>query len=153
MKAFIEQLFHMSLESFNIWSDSGEVLYTAKREGVVGSRFRLFDASGREIAFIKQKIPSIRPSFILTIHDQDIKVIEKCKINGCGYCKIEELGIETEGNMDGHVYTINRNGSRWAEVRPADYGGTVYEIEYPEGSNTDELMAVFLALELAVSVR
>ena len=164
---------HVTDNGFDIWDEKKNVVYLGKRNGALGQNFKLFDLYGREIATVKQKIPTFTPQFILTVADKDYRVLLKRKLNGKGYCIVKDTQWATMGDFDNFNYSIVKGDDIQATVKTIK---TSEDRQLPEaltelarmtkanlddrltfeldinGNNIETVLSVFLAFELSRSV-
>ncbi len=63
MKLLFKQRFFSWLDSYDVYSEAGETLYTVKGQLAWGHCLKIFDAVGREVGMVKERIFSFFPKF------------------------------------------------------------------------------------------
>ena len=118
MKLIFKQKMFSWFDSYDIYDGyDNSVVYTVKGQLSWGHCFKIFDASGFEVATVKQKIFTWRPKFELYYGDQYVGCISrefsffKPKYN------IDFKGWHVEGNFFEWDYEIlNSNGTQIATI-------------------------------------
>ena len=64
MKLLFKQRFFSWFDSYDIYDEDGNTVYTVKGQLSWGHLLKIYDASGREIGSIKEKIFMIHPNII-----------------------------------------------------------------------------------------
>ena len=72
MKLLFKQRFFSWLDSYDIYDEAGNVVYTVKGELSFGHLLRIYDASGRDIGYIKQEIFAFLPKFYMYVGNECI---------------------------------------------------------------------------------
>ena len=112
MKLIFKQRFLSWFDSYDIYSEAGEVLYTVKGQLSWGHRFKIFDASGREVAEVSQKIFSFLPRFEMYMGDNYIGCITKEFSFFKPKFSIDCNGWQIDGDFFGWDYTITDESGR-----------------------------------------
>ena len=63
MKLLFKQRFFSWLDSYDIFDETGDTLYTVKGQLSWGHCFRIFDAAGNDVGRVKQRILTFLPCF------------------------------------------------------------------------------------------
>ena len=63
MRLLFKQRFFSWFDSYDIYDESGNTVYTVKGELAWGHRLRIFDASGSEVGLLQQKVMVLLPKF------------------------------------------------------------------------------------------
>ena len=77
MKLLFRQRFFSWLDSYDVYDESGKCLYVVKGQLSWGHCLKIFDAYGREVAMVKERILSFLPRFELYHRGQYIGCISK----------------------------------------------------------------------------
>jgi len=77
MKLLFKQRMFSWLDSYDIFNEAGETVYTVKGQIAFGHCLKIFDASGNEIGTVKQKILTWLPKFEMYLGEQYIGCISK----------------------------------------------------------------------------
>lgn len=77
MKLLFKQKFFSWFDSYDIYNESGETVYTVKGQLSWGHCFKVFDAAGNEVGMVKEKIFTWLPKFEMYINGEYIGCIHK----------------------------------------------------------------------------
>ena len=77
MKLIFKQRFFSWFDSYDIYSESGETLYTVKGALAWGHLLRIYNASGEEIGMVKEKIFTWLPCFEIYLREAYLGCIRK----------------------------------------------------------------------------
>ncbi|MBR3810802.1 MAG: LURP-one-related family protein [Agathobacter sp.] len=77
MKLIFKQRFFSWFDSYDIFDEAGNTLYVVKGELAWGHLLRIYDVSGIELGYIKQKIFTLLPTFEIYINDRYAGCISK----------------------------------------------------------------------------
>ena len=77
MKLRFRQRFFSWFDSYDIYSESGEAVFTVKGELAWGHLLRIYDAAGRELGSIRERVLTFLPQFDLYIGRQCVGCIRK----------------------------------------------------------------------------
>ena len=117
MKLIFKQRFLSWFDSYDIYSEAGEVLYTVKGQLSWVHRFKIYDASGREVAEVSQKIFSFLPRFEMYMGERYVGCITKEFSFFKPKFSIDCNGWHIDGDFFGWDYTItDENGREIATV-------------------------------------
>ena len=77
MRLLFKQRFFSWLDSYDIFDENGNTVYTVKGAFSIGHLLKIFDASGNEVGYIKEKMLSWLPKFEMYIGGQYFGCITK----------------------------------------------------------------------------
>ena len=77
MKLLFKQRFFSWFDSYDIYDEAGNVLYNVKGELSWGHLMRIYDDSGREVGYIKEKVFAWMPKFEIYIGGAYVGSIRK----------------------------------------------------------------------------
>lgn len=77
MKLLFKQRFFSWLDSYDIYNEAGETVYTVGSELAWGHCLKIFDAAGNEVGTVKEKVLTWLPKFELYLGDQYIGSVYK----------------------------------------------------------------------------
>ena len=63
MRLLFKQRFFSWLDSYDIYNEAGEVLYTVKGQLSWGHCLKIFDSTGREVGMVQERVFSFLPKF------------------------------------------------------------------------------------------
>lgn len=77
MKLLFKQRFFSWFDSYNIYDEAGNTVYTVEGKLAWGHCLHILDADGNHIGTVQQKVLTFLPKFELYEHDQYIGCIQK----------------------------------------------------------------------------
>ena len=77
MKLLFKQRFFSWFDSYDIYNEAGEVLYTVKGQLSWGHCLKIYDAQDREIGTVKERILTFLPKFEMYLGDRYVGCISK----------------------------------------------------------------------------
>ena len=77
MKLLFKQRFFSWFDSYDIYNEAGEILYTVKGQLSWGHCLKIYDAQGREIGTVKERILTFLPKFEMYLGDRYVGCISK----------------------------------------------------------------------------
>ncbi len=77
MKLRFRQRFFSWFDSYDIYSEAGETVYTVKGELAWGHLLRIYDARGEELGAVKEQVMTWLPKFEMYLGDRYIGCIRK----------------------------------------------------------------------------
>lgn len=77
MKLLFKQRLFSWFDSYDIYNEAGETVYTVKGEFAWGHQLRIYDAKGNAIGMIKERILTWLPKFEIYLGDRYIGCISK----------------------------------------------------------------------------
>ena len=117
MKLLFKQKFFSWFDSYDIFSENGDTLFTVKGQLSFGKCLNVFDRNERYLGTVKQKVLTFLPQFEIYLGDEYVGVIKK----GFSFFKpsfdIDYLGWHVDGDFFEWDYTIlDSDGIRIATV-------------------------------------
>lgn len=148
MKLLFKQRFFSWLDSYDIFNEAGETVYTVKGQLAWGHCLKIFDSQNREIGTVKEKVLTWLPKFEMYIGQQYIGCIQKEFTFFRPKFHIDCNGWNVDGDWLEWEYTISgNNGQRIASVSKELWNWTdtyLIDIVNPE----DALCALMLVLAI-----
>ena len=77
MKLLFKQRFFSWFDSYDIYNEAGQTVYTVKGQLAWGHCLKIYDAQGREIGTVKERILTFLPKFDLYIGEELVGTITK----------------------------------------------------------------------------
>ena len=148
MKLLFKQRFFSWFDSYDIYNEAGEVVYTVKGELSWGHLLRIYDANGRELGMIKEKIFTWFPKFEMYLDDNYVGSINKEFSLFKPKFNIDCKGWSVDGDWFEWDYTIyNERGSSVAYVSKELWNWTdTYVIDVR--NSEDAIYALMLVLAI-----
>ena len=131
MKLLFKQRFFSWLDSYDIYNEAGEPVYTVKGQLAWGHCLKVFDANGREVGMLKERILSFLPKFEIYSEKQYVGCIAKEFTFLKPKFHIDFNGWRVEGNfwewdydiLDAygqHVATVAKELMHWTDTYSID---------------------------------
>lgn len=148
MKLLFKQRLFSWFDSYDIYDEEGNTVYVVKGQLAWGHRLKIFDAHGREIGTVQERVFTFLPKFELYLGGNYIGCISKELTFFKPKYNIDCNGWHVEGNFFEWDYVIlNRQGVHIAEVSKQLFNWTdtyVIDVRDPE----DALCALMLVLAI-----
>ena len=148
MRLLFKQRFFSWFDSYDIYDEEENTVYTVKGQLSWGHCLKIFDPMGNEIGTVREKILTFLPKFELYLGDQYIGCISKEFTLFKPRYNIDCNGWEVEGNFLEWDYSIvDASGTPVAVISKEIFHWTdtyVIEVYRPE----DALCALMLALAI-----
>lgn len=117
MKLLFKQRFFSWLDSYDVFDEAGNTVYTVKGELAWGHQLRIYDASGNELGLVKQRILSFLPRFEIYVKDQYIGCISREFTLFRPRYNIDFNGWQIEGSwMEWDYSIVDADGTRIADI-------------------------------------
>ena len=117
MKLLFKQRFFSWFDSYDIYDEDGNTVYTVKGQLSWGHLLKIYDASGREIGSIKEKIFTFLPKFEMYLGDNYVGCTSKEFTFFKPRFNIDCNGWSIDGDWFEWDYSIfSGNGSKVASV-------------------------------------
>lgn len=132
MKLLFKQRFFSWLDSYDIYDENGETVFTVEGQFGWGHRLHILDRSGNHIGTVKQKVFTFGPKFELYENDECLGTLEKELFTFFkSRYHIDFNGWQIEGNFmewdytiaDGHgipVATVSKELFNWTDTYAID---------------------------------
>lgn len=148
MKMYFKQRFFSWLDSYDIFDEAGNTLYTVKGELAFGHRLRIYNAHNEPVGLVQQKIFTLLPKFEMYINERYMGCIRREFALFSPQYTIEGIGWHVQGNLFEWDYSIfNSTGRQVASVSKELFNWTdtyMIDVEDP----TDALSALMLVLAI-----
>lgn len=112
MKLLFKQRFFSWFDSYDIYNEAGETAYTVKGQLSWGHCLKIYDAQGREIGTVKERIFTFLPKFEMYLGDRYIGCISKEFTFFTPKYNIDCNGWEVEGDWLEWDYQILSSSGR-----------------------------------------
>lgn len=148
MKLLFKQRFFSWFDSYDIYSEEGETLYTVKGQLAWGHCLKIYDRFDNEIGMVQERVLTLLPKFEIYLDGRYVGCISKEFTFFKPAFNIDYNGWHIEGDFLEWDYTIlNQSGSTVAVVskQPLNWTDTyVIDVRYPQ----DALDALLLVLAI-----
>lgn len=112
MKLLFKQRLFSWFDSYDIYDENGDTMYVVKGQFSWGHCLKIFDASGREVGMIQQRVFSFLPKFEMYYGEEYVGCISKKLSFLKPKYEIECNGWQVEGNFFEWDYEILDFGGR-----------------------------------------
>ena len=148
MKLLFKQRFFSWFDSYDIYNEAGETVYTVKGQLSWGHCLKIYDAQGRAIGTVRERILTFLPKFEMYIGDRYIGCISKEFTFFIPKYNIDYNGWEVEGDwLEWDYQILGRSGSPVATVSKELFNWTdTYVIDVVDPK--DALCALMLVLAI-----
>lgn len=148
MKLLFKQRFFSWLDSYDIYDESGNTVFTVRGELAWGHCLKVYNANGLEIGTVKERVLTFLPKFEIYLGDNYVGCIEKEFSLFKPRFNIDYNGWFVEGDFFEWDYQIqDRHGRRIAEVSKELFNWTdTYVIDV--GNPEDALGVLMLVLAI-----
>lgn len=102
MKLLFKQRLFSWLDSYDIYNEAGDTVYTVKGQLAWGHCLKVFDSEGREIGTVKERVLTLLPKFEMYLGDQYIGCINK-----------EFTFFKPQFNIDCNGWSVNGDWFEW----------------------------------------
>ena len=148
MKLRFKQRFFSWFDSYDIYNEGGETVYTVKGQLAWGHLLKIYDAEGREIGTVKQKVLTWLPKFEMYLGEQYVGCISKEFTLFSHKYDIDFNGWHIDGDWLGWDYSVmDSSGNIVAQISKELWNWTdTYVIDVREPANA--LCALMLVLAI-----
>ena len=149
MKLLFKQRFFSWFDSYDIYNEAGEKVYTVKGELAWGHLLRIYDAYGNELGAVKEKVWTWLPKFEMYLGDRYIGCISKELTFFKPKFNIDCNGWQVDGDWLEWDYTIlNAYGQSIAAVSKEIWNWTdTYVIDVNDPQDTLCVLMLVLAID------
>lgn len=110
MKLLFKQRLFSWLDSYDIFDEAGNTVYTVKSKLAWGHCLKIFDAQGRELGTVKQKIITFLPKFEMYIGNQYAGCFSRELTLFKPKYNVDFNGWRVEGNVMAWDYRVTAGG-------------------------------------------
>jgi uncharacterized protein YxjI len=147
MKLFMKQKAFSWRDKFTIWNEQLQERWFAQGEFFSwGRKLHIFDAHGREVAFVRKKLVSFLPKYYIELDGKTYSLVKAFTLFKPRFY-LEGANWTISGNFLAHEYNVSSGGlpimsisKHWLTI------GDSYELNIPQTEN--ELLALCVALAI-----
>lgn len=153
MKLYIKQKVFSWNDKFTVKTSYGEDKYAVEGELFsLGKKLHVYDMSGREVAFIQQKVFSFMPRYFVFVGDTQVaEIVKKFSFFRPKY-EVAGLNWQVEGDFFAHNYIITDSGKKVVEINKEWMTwGDCYELDIAQGADEIAALATVLAIDCATA--
>lgn len=148
MKLLFKQRLFSWFDSYDIYNEAGQTVYTVRGQLSWGHCLKIYDAQGREIGTVKERILTFLPKFEMYLGDRYVGCISKEFTFFLPKYHIDCNGWHVDGDLFEWDYQIlNSSGSLVANITKELFNWTdtyVIDVRNPQ----DALCALMLVLAI-----
>lgn len=148
MRLLIKQRVFSWTDSYDVYDENGTVKYFVKAEWLsLGHQLHIYDAEGRELGVVREKLLSLLPAFFVEIGGQTRGKIQKKFTFFKPQYEVDYNGWRVEGDFLNWNYDVFEGCSAVMHItkEPLHWGDT-YVIDF--ASSEDELLGLMLVIAI-----
>lgn len=148
MKLLFKQRMFSWFDSYDIYDEDGNTVYTVEGQLSWGHRLHILDAAGEHIGTVQQKMLTWMPKFELYEHETLVGTLEKEFSFLRPHYRIDGFGWDIQGQFMEWDYTITDRSGREVAVISKEllHWTDTYSIDVTSG--TDALRALMVVLSI-----
>ena len=149
MYLYMKQKVFSWKDRFTITDSEGNDRYCVEGKAIsIGKKLHIFDAHGDEVAFVKQKVPTLLPKFAVEIDGEEVaEIVKKISFLKPKYV-VNGLGWEVKGDMFSHDYTIVDGDRTIVSIHKKWMAwGDTFELDIESDRDEVLVLAVVLAID------
>ena len=149
MKLLFKQKMFSWFDNYDIFGENGEIVYKVKGQLAWGHCLKVYDALGREVGMVKEKVFAWFPTFFVYVNGQIVGQIRRKFSWFMPKFEMQYCGWEIVGNAWEWNYTVkNRNGETIAFVDKKLWKWTdTYEIDVLAPNDALNVLMLVLAID------
>ena len=149
MKLLFKQRFFSWFDSYDIYNEAGQTVYTVKGQLSWGHCLKIYDAQGREIGTVKERILTFLPKFEMYLGDRYIGCISKEFTFFLPKYNIDCNGWHVDGDFFEWDYQIlNSSGRPVANITKELWNWTdTYVLHYDNPANEMPGLLLVIAID------
>ena len=149
MKLLFRQRFLSWFDSYDVYNESDETVYTVKGQPAFGHSFRIFDAKDLEVGFVEERVFSFMPVFDIYLGEEYVGRIKKEFNFFTPRYNIDFKGWDVEGDLFEWDYTIvDENGETVATVSKEVFEWTdTYVIDVKDPRDALDALMLVVAID------
>ena len=155
MKLYMKQKVFSWRDRFLIQNENGENRYSVEGEILSwGKKLRVYDMSGAEVAFIRQKVMSWLPRFFVEIDGRVVcEIVKELTFLHQKY-RLDGLPWSLEGDFWAHEYSLTENGRPVMRLSKKWFSwGDSYELDIADPRNELLCLCVTLAVDCVLAMQ
>ncbi len=149
MKLLFKQKLFSWLDSYNIFDEAGNTVFSVKGKLAWGHSFRVYDKDGREVGAVKEKVLTFLPKYEIYIEGEHVGEIKKHFTLFRPKFTVDYMGWQVDGNLFEWDYTVlDIMGSPVARVTKEFLNWTdTYSIDVEYEDNALAVLMLVLAID------
>ena len=153
MKLYMKQKVFSFRDRFTIKDETGNDRYHVEGQLIsLGKKLHIYDMDRNEVAFVREKLISLTPAFIVEIDGEPVAtIVKKITLLKPKYY-VEGPGWEVTGRILEHDYRIMDDGNAIISIHKKWVSwGDSYEIDIDDSEDEVLALAVVLAIDVVVT--
>ncbi len=148
MRLLFKQRFFSWFDSYDIFNEAGDTVFTVKGKMSWGHKLEVYDRSGRSVGVLEEKIFRFLPTFEMYTHGNYIGCIKKEFSFFKPSFSVDVNGWEIKGDWLEWDYTIvDHRGYPVAEISKRFGWTDTYVIDVPNDADVLSALMVVLAID------
>lgn len=155
MRLYVKQKVFSFKDKFYVMDELGSQRYYVEGEfPSIGKKLHIYDMSGQEIAFLRQKLISFLGRFFIIMNGVEVAEIVRQFAFFKDRFVVGGLDWEVQGSILAHDYEIYDRGHLIARIHKVWMSfGDSFEIEIADGQNEGLVLSVVLAIDCVLDQR
>ena len=150
MELWFKQRFFSWLDSYDIYDEAGEPVYTVEGKLAWGHKLVIYDARGEEVGMVREQLLRMMPHFTITIGGREVgEVRERFRLLRPAY-EVDYRDWQVEGDIFGWEYAITDGAGRQVATISRRLSWTdTYVLEIVDPQDALSVLIVVLAIDAA----
>lgn len=151
MKLLFRQRFFSWLDSYDIYGETGDVLYTVEGQLAWGHKLVISDAQGRELGLVREEVLTLLPRFLLYLGADEVGEIRKEFTFFRPSFRLDCMGWQVQGDFLAWDYSITDAAGGWiAAISKEILNWTdTYVLDIADPANAVYVLMIALAIDAA----
>ncbi len=149
MKLYMKQKVFSFRDRFTIKNEYGEDKYYVEGEILsLGKKLRIYDMSGNELAFVRERLLAFMPKFTVEINGREVaEIVKKLTFLRPKYY-VDGLGWDVNGDFFSHNYDITNGNKTIVSIHKEFMAwGDTFELDIQNDHDEIIALAVVLAID------
>ena len=149
MKLFMKQKVFSFRDRFTIKNEHGEDKYYIEGEILsLGKKLRIYDMSGNELAFVRERLLAFMPKFTVEINGREVAEIVKRFTFLRPRYYVDGIGWDVNGDFFSHNYDITDGNQIIVSIHKVFMAwGDTFELDIQNDNDEIIALAVVLAID------
>lgn len=151
MRLLFKQRFFSWLDSYDIYDESGAVVYTVEGQLAWGHKLVISDINGNKIGMVREEILTLLPRFTLSVGTREIGEVRKEFTFFHPSFRLDCMGWQVNGNFMEWDYAINDDAGRSIAVISKEifHWTDTYVLDIYDAANALYVLMIALAIDAA----
>ena len=154
MNIYLKQKVFSWLDNFTAKDADGNDLYTVQGQLAFGKQLNIYDAQGKQVAFVRQRLMQFMPRFDVEIDGRVVCTVQREITFFSQRYSIEGLDWQLDGDFIAHEYSMFSPNEPIMDMRRALFTwGDSYELQIHNPENALLCLAIAIAVDACIAVR